>query len=62
MAKPFGRPQVSHWRYGRWMGGRSRWLTRREFVDRIVARQADPALTAELASLADDTTDDVPLR
>jgi prevent-host-death family protein len=41
---------------------RSRWLARREFVDRIVARQADPALTADLASLSDDTTDDVPLR
>jgi prevent-host-death family protein len=37
---------------------RRRWIGRREFVRRLV--QADPALAADLAELAPDTTDDLP--
>lgn len=40
---------------------RPRWMRRDEFARQILARQADPALAAELASLADETTDDLPL-
>lgn len=43
------------------VGRRPRWLAREEFVRRIGSRQADPALAGELAELAPDTTDDVPL-
>jgi len=38
---------------------RPRWLARDEFVRGVLARQADPNLAAELASLAPDTTDDL---
>lgn len=38
---------------------RPQWLPRDEFVRRFVPRQADPALAAELRSLASDTTDDL---
>ena len=37
---------------------RRRWIGRNEFVRRLV--QADPALAADLAELAPDTTDDLP--
>lgn len=43
------------------IGRRPRWLTREEFVRRVVRHQADPGLEHELAELAPDTTDDVPL-
>ena len=39
---------------------RARWLGRDEFVRRILGRQADMALRAELRALAPDTTDDLP--
>lgn len=38
---------------------RPHWITRDEFVRRLLPRQADPALTAELRALAPDTTDDL---
>jgi prevent-host-death family protein len=40
---------------------RPRWVPREEFVRRFAARQADAGLTAELAELVPDTTDDIPL-
>lgn len=42
------------------VGRRPRWMARDEFARRIVPRQADPGLREELASLAPDTTDDLP--
>jgi prevent-host-death family protein len=44
------------------LGRRPQWLARNEFVRRVVAHQADVGLTRELAELAPDTTDDLPLR
>jgi prevent-host-death family protein len=44
------------------LGRRPVWLAREEFVRRVVRHQADPGLTGELAELAPDTTDDIPLR
>lgn len=38
---------------------RPRWLARDEFTSQVLTHQADAGLTAELASLAPDTTDDV---
>lgn len=38
---------------------RNRWMTRQEFVRRVVAAQADTALRNEIRQLAPDTTDDV---
>lgn len=43
------------------VGRRPRWVTRGEFARRLADRQADPALRAQLRSLAPDTTDDAPL-
>lgn len=40
---------------------RPQWLPRDEFVRRVLANQADPALLGELRELAPDTTDDLPL-
>jgi prevent-host-death family protein len=40
---------------------RSRWVSRADFVRRFADRQADPGLAGELAELAPDTTDDLPL-
>ena len=40
---------------------RPRWLSRDEFVRRVLPRQADAALAGELRTLAPDTTDDVTL-
>lgn len=44
------------------LGRRPRWLAREEFVRRVLPYHADPGLAAELAELAPDTTDDIPLR
>ena len=41
-------------------GQRPRWISREEFLHRIVEHQADPGLSAELRALAGDTTDDLP--
>lgn len=41
---------------------RRTWLSRDEFVGRIVDHQADAALEADLADLTDETTDDLPFR
>lgn len=43
------------------IGRRVRWLGRDEFLRGIGSRQADGALAQELAELASDTTDDIPL-
>lgn len=40
---------------------RARWISREDFVARILTRQADPALTQDLAQLAGETTDMLPL-
>ena len=42
------------------LGRRPDWLPREEFLRTVLAHQADSALTAELAELAPDTTDDLP--
>jgi len=41
---------------------RPRWMTRGRFVRDVLARQADAALATDLASLNDETTDDLPWR
>jgi len=41
------------------LGTRQRWMPRDEFLRRFNPRQADSALTTELAELAPDTTDDL---
>ena len=43
------------------VGRRPQWMARGEFLSRILSRQADPELRRELARLAPDSTDDVPL-
>jgi prevent-host-death family protein len=40
---------------------RPRWMTRDAFVARVLGHQADPGLAADIASLAPDTTADLPL-
>ena len=40
---------------------RPRWLASEEFLERIGRYRADPGLTSELAELAPETTDDLPL-
>jgi prevent-host-death family protein len=40
---------------------RPRWMGREEFVRKVLARQADSGLAHDLAELAPDTTDDLPL-
>lgn len=42
------------------VGRRPRWLGRDEFVRRVGSNQADPAIRADLATLAPDTTEDLP--
>lgn len=44
------------------LGRRPRWLSREEFVRRVVRHQADAGLAAELAELVPGTTDELPLR
>lgn len=41
------------------VGRRPRWMSRDEFLARVVERQADAGLRAELHALAPDTTDDL---
>ena len=41
------------------VGRRPRWIGRDEFIQRILVRQADPALVTDLGELAPDTTDDL---
>jgi prevent-host-death family protein len=41
------------------VGRRPRWVTREEFLGRVVARPADPGLRSDLRALAPDTTDDL---
>lgn len=38
---------------------RPRWLPRERFVHDVLANQADPGLSADLAALSDETTDDL---
>lgn len=40
---------------------RTRWMARESFLRSIVGHQADAELRRELAALAPDTTDDLPL-
>jgi prevent-host-death family protein len=44
------------------VGRRPRWLAREEFVNRVLAHQADAQLMGTLRELAPDTTDDLPLQ
>jgi prevent-host-death family protein len=44
------------------LGRRPRWLSREEFVRRVVSNQADPELARQLHDLAPGTTDGLPLR
>lgn len=39
---------------------RPQWMRRGRFVRDVLSHQADAALAADLASLADETTDDLP--
>jgi len=41
---------------------RPRWMSRGRFVNDVLAHQADAGLSADLASLAGETTDDLPWR
>ena len=44
------------------VAGRPRWMSRGRFVNEVLVYQADAGLAAELASLVDETTDDLPWR
>lgn len=39
---------------------RPRWISRADFVNRVIADQADPGLADELTELAGDSTDELP--
>lgn len=39
--------------------GRRRWVPKADFLQRVLATQADPGLGAELRALAPDSTDDL---
>ena len=39
---------------------RPRWMARTRFVRDVLSHQADAALAADLVSVADETTDDLP--
>ena len=41
---------------------RGEFISRADFIDAVIERQADPALAADLRRLAPDTTDDLPDR
>ena len=38
---------------------RSRWMSRNEFAEQVLAHQADPGLTQELTEMFGETTDDL---
>lgn len=38
---------------------RPRWLAKQQFLNHVVDAQADAGLSAELAALSDETTDDL---
>ena len=40
--------------------GRPRWMSRGRFVRDVLAHQADATLAADLAAVADGTTDELP--
>lgn len=42
------------------VAGRPRWMSRGRFVREVMAHQAGATLAADLASLADETTDERP--
>lgn len=42
------------------LGRQRRWMTRTEFIRRVVPHQADPALRTELREISPDTTADLP--
>ncbi|MGK2948927.1 MAG: type II toxin-antitoxin system Phd/YefM family antitoxin [Acidimicrobiales bacterium] len=44
------------------IANRSRWISRADFITRVLPHQADAELSRELADLAGDTTDDLPFR
>jgi hypothetical protein len=39
--------------------GRKRWMSKADFMERIIKHQADAGLTQELQELVSDTTDDI---
>ena len=41
---------------------RPQWMARDRFVREVLSRQADPALTDDLTTLADETTGELPWR
>ena len=41
---------------------RPRWMSRDRFIREVLPHQADPGLADDLASLTDETTDDLPWR
>ncbi len=41
------------------MGSRRQWISRAEFLHRVIGHQADAKLTDDLQELAPDTTDDL---
>ncbi len=44
------------------VGRRPQWIARREFAQQILTNQADPAMADDLATLGQETTDDLPLQ
>lgn len=42
------------------VGRRPAWFSRAEFIHRVLPRQADPGLADDLATVAPDSTDDLP--
>ncbi|WP_419840920.1 type II toxin-antitoxin system Phd/YefM family antitoxin [Candidatus Poriferisodalis sp.] len=44
------------------IGDRPRWMARGTFIRDVLTHQADAALSATLASLTDETTDELPWR
>lgn len=42
------------------VAAKPRWMARDRFLREIMSHQADPGLAADLESLADETTDDLP--
>lgn len=43
------------------IGRRPRWLTRSDFASTVLVHQADPGLAGDLAELAGEMTDELPL-